>query len=163
MLRAYALAALLTLPVALAGADQPRGIADALKVLEKAHADAKDPAEKEKLRDAIAAIKKVSEARKTQNNLVSDFVDNPEDYAGRVLTFRMTYPASDPLNKRSGNANVPFEAVDSKNEAKLLLGLDIPVDIKLPAAKRDEVVIVTFKAGSRKKKEPNVAIAITRP
>jgi hypothetical protein len=163
MFRTVALAALLASSAVVIAADPPKGISDALKVLEKAHADAKEPVEKAKLAEAIAALKSVSESRKVQNHLVSDFVDNPEDYAGRVLTFRMTYSAGDPLNKRSGGANVPFDAVDSKNEAKLLLGLDIPADIKLPAAKRDEVVIVTFKAGSRKKKEPNVAIAITRP
>lgn len=165
MFRHAALAVLiaLTLGGAARSADTPKGIEDALKVLEKAVTDSKDPVEKQKLRDAITALKKVASEPTLQNHLISDLVDNPGDYKDKTLTLKVAYEADIlALNEQVGNKGVPFTAKDPKNGAKLVLGLDIPKGLKVPAAKGGEVVVVTFKSGGGGGR-PNVAVSITRP
>lgn len=144
-------------------AEPPKAIDEALKILEKGLKEAKDPAEKEKIQDAIAALKKIGEAPKVQNELISDYIDNTDKYKGRTLTFRLTYIAGarDPLRTRLGDKGVSFEGKDPKNGAKLVLGLDIPKGLDVPQARGGEEVIVTFTCGGAGK--PNTAVSIIRP
>jgi hypothetical protein len=103
---------------------------------------------------------------KPQNELVSDFVDNVGNYKGKTVTFKMTlYSSSETLTIRDrvGDKSVPFDAKDSKNGAKLGMGLDIPKDLKVPAARAGEPVIVTFTCTLGKTDKGNVAVSITRP
>jgi hypothetical protein len=152
MLRAAAFAALLSLPLLALADDAPKAITDAINALEKAHADAKTPADKEKLADAVAALKKIAEAKKPANHLISDFIDNRANYAGRTLTFRLAYTGGTPLNQLKPGAQATFTGEDPKNGAKLRLNATIPpkgINIKLPAAKDGEEVILTFSMADK--------------
>lgn len=144
-------------------AEPPKGIDDAVKVLEKALADSKDPAERAKLKDAIAALNKIGGAPKIQNALISEFVDNTAKFKGETLTFKLTYADRKALNMRINDKSVPFVGHDPKNKAKLLLGLDIPAGLVVPAAKEDEEVIITFKCNNGATDKGNVAVSIIRP
>jgi hypothetical protein len=111
-----------------------------------------------------SAEDKKDETPKPQNELISDFVDNPAKYKGKTLTLQVTYVTKlIPLNKQDGEKAVPFTALDPNNKAKLILGLDIPKGLKLPAAMNDEEVIVTFKCEAGSASKSNVAVSIVRP
>jgi hypothetical protein len=143
-----------------------KAIADAVALLEKALADTKDPAVQAKLKAAIAAVKKAAEAPKVQNELISDFVDSPAKYKGKVVTFQLTYVHGGGvgnLTGRVGGKGVPFKGKDPKNGAELLLGVAIPAKMVVPAANDGEEVIVTFTCTKGEKTDGNVVVSITRP
>lgn len=136
-----------------------KAIGEAMKLLEGTLAAAEKPDDKAKLQAAIAALRGAG-GSKIQNDIISDFVDNEAKYVGQTLTFRLRFIGGNSLGGRRGDEGVPFEGQDSKNRAKLLLGLYIPRDLKVPNAGMDEYVIVTFKVGPKGKSE---AVEIRRP
>lgn len=148
-------------------ADQPKAIQDATKLLEDALAKSKDAAEQEKLKEAIAALKKVGDVPpKIQNELISDIVDNALDYQGKTLTLKLKYLGGLPrttLRNRVGDTVPPaFQGIDPKNEAKLSVGITIPAGLKVPEAVAGDELIVTFKF-SGNKAMGNTAVEIRRP
>lgn len=163
------LAFVLSLNISLA--DQPKAILDATKLLEDALSKSKDAAEREQLEDAIAALKKVGNAPapKVQDELISDFLDNKAKYKGKTLTFTVTYHGGEPKTTLRNEVGVTgkflpiFHAIDPKNKAKLNLALEIPAGMMVPAAVKDDVLIVTFKCNNGDNAKGNVAVEIRRP
>lgn len=102
---------------------------------------------------------------KPQNELISDFVDNPGRYKGKTLTLQVQYDggAGKTLRERLGGKSVPFKGKDPNNGAKLVLGLDLPKDLDVPNAQQGEEVIVTFKCEAGNTSKGNTVTMITRP
>lgn len=166
---AFLLSATLLLAHARAAADQPKAVVDATKLLEDALAKSKDEGEQEKLREAIEALKKIGTARKVQDELISDFLDNTAKYKGKTLTFKATYyggPAKTTLRDSVGVTGkfLPiFTAIDPKNEAKLNFAVEIPAGLTVPAAVKGDELIVTFKCNNGDNAKGNTAVEIRRP
>jgi hypothetical protein len=172
MIRAGVLVVAMVFTTAACGEETPqppKGIEEAMKVLEKALSESTNEAEKEKLKEAIAALKRIANASKVQNDLVADFTDHPDKYKGRVLTFRAVYGANFPKGKtlglaqQAGSTGVPFRVRDPKTSAQLDMEFDIPKDFKLPPVPAGVAVILTFKCKEGKTNEGNELIEITRP
>ncbi|MDB5310707.1 MAG: hypothetical protein JWO38_4909 [Gemmataceae bacterium] len=142
-----------------------KAIEEATQVLEKALAQTKDPGEQAKLQAAILAVRNAQSLR-VQNDLISDFIDHTAKYKGKTLAFRLAYidrPGLTPLHRRAGDVGVPFKGKDPKNEAELLLGLEIPKGFDLPKAKDGEEVIVYFICTAGDTSRGNKPFSITRP
>lgn len=113
----------------------------------------------------VAQVEKKDEKKeyRPENDKISDYVDNPEKYVGKTLTFRVTFAGGNSLKERVGDKGVPFKGVDPNNGAKLLLGLIIPRGLEVPNAKDDEEVIVTFQVQKFDNMSNGKAVAIRRP
>lgn len=113
---------------------------------------------------ALAQEPKKETEPKPQNELISDFVDNAEKYKGKLVCLQVTFLGGDfTLRELSGSKDVAFTAKDPNNGAKLVLGVDIPKDLKLPDAKSGETVVLTFKCDSGSTSKGNTAVSVTRP
>lgn len=139
----------LLLAAALAPAADPateKAVAAAVRILEDAAAASKDPADRARLRAAAVAAKAAG-AGPTNNDLVSDFADNPGKYKGVLLVFRGVFstPREDgTLRDRVGDSGVPFAATDARNGAKFSDGITIPRGLVVPAVRGGDGMVVAF-------------------
>ena len=135
-----------------------KAIAEATKVLDAAIAAEKNPEEKAKL---VAAKSRLLAAEpETQNHLISMLVDSPATFDGTIVTLRLKYRGGE-LPLRSGGRHV-FEGRDSKNKAKLVIGIEIPKSLAVPRANDGEEVIVRFRAELNGKRIQGEALQVTR-
>lgn len=139
MRTALALAFLAVPAFAQSPADQ--AIDKAIADLEKAKGGA-GKADAAKLARAVAALKAVRSPPKKAPSL-AEFLDDPKQFEGETLTFRLEYTGGNPLRERSGNHGVPFKGVGPK-APKAVLGLSIPRDLVLPLAFDGDELLVTF-------------------
>jgi hypothetical protein len=96
----------------------------------------------------------------------ADFKDHPERFKGKTVTLNMFYQSEHPIRewrelKMSRGAKT-YDIYLYRASEHLMVRVDVPASLKVPALENNESVDVTFRCTKGSPLEGNIAVRITR-